>query len=145
MGLLTAVLALALQLPRSWSGSNKAPGAPDSTPPSYWLTRVALLKGTGLIYLCGFATAAFQARPLFGSSGLMPLPPSGFPRPTPAFDWLERWAGMPFCDCSIELVSWVGVALSLQLLLGRLCWAGLPLALWALYLSIVNLGSVTAN
>ena len=139
MALLTAATALALQLrPRP------KPGGPP--PPSYWLTRLVLLRATGLIYLCGFATAAFQARPLFGTAGLMPLQSGGgFARPTPAFDALEHWAGLPFCDVALELVSWAGVALSLQLLLGQLVWAGLPLALWVLYLSVVNLGSITIN
>lgn len=123
MGLITALLALALQLPRPWASSSPSFATAN---PSYWLTRMVLLRATGLIYLCGFATAAFQARPLFGSGGLMPLPTSAesgnynFPRPTPAFDLLEHIAGMPFCDCALELVSWTGVALSLQLLLVRL-------------------------
>eukprot|EP01052_Picozoa_sp_SAG31_P006306 SAG31_NODE_288_length_18400_cov_55.018851_9_plen_138_part_00 len=125
MGLITALLALALQLPRPWASSS--PTSPAPANPTYWLTRMVLLRATGLIYLCGFATAAFQARPLFGSAGLMPLQTSSenggnynFPRPTPAFDLLEHMAGLPFCDCALELVSWTGVALSLQLLLVRL-------------------------
>lgn len=37
---------------------------------SYWLTRIVLLRGMGLIYLAAFLTSAAQSRALFGTLGL---------------------------------------------------------------------------
>mmetsp|Transcript_146026 Transcript_146026/g.466709 ORF Transcript_146026/g.466709 Transcript_146026/m.466709 type:complete len:881 (-) Transcript_146026:6-2648(-) len=107
---------------------------------SYWLTRLCLLRGLGLCYLCGFLTSAFQHRALWGSKGLEPLNPS-FPsgRPTPAFDLLvPALPTVPF-DCLLEGISWVGVLLSVLLLWSRFSSCVVPALLWVLYLSIVNL------
>uniref|UniRef100_A0A7S4SR64 Lipase maturation factor n=1 Tax=Alexandrium monilatum TaxID=311494 RepID=A0A7S4SR64_9DINO len=108
---------------------------------SYWLTREALLSGMGLCYLCGFLVSALQHRALWGSLGLTPLsrrPRGAGGRPTPAFEFLEH-LGWGFGDWQLELVSWLGAALALQLLVGRLRTALVPAACWVLYLSIVNL------
>ena len=101
---------------------------------SYWLTRLLLVRGMGLIYLAAFATSAAQSRALFGSLGLSPVlnRPSG--RPTPAFDLL-----LGRTDLALEAVSWLGVLLSLLVAGGVLQWAGVQIALWLGYLSIVNL------
>ena len=114
-----------------------------------YLTRLVLLRGMGLLYLAAFLTSAFQSRALFGTHGLSPAPGmiaaaqgnlQSYARPVPAFWLLE-----PFCsgDVALELVSWAGVFLSLLLIMlptyRHGVWAGLPFALWGLYLSIVNL------
>ena len=52
---------------------------------------------------------------------------------------------LPFCDLSLELVMWTGVALSAMLIAYPLLSCMLPLALWALYLSLVNLGTSVTN
>ena len=108
-----------------------------SAPRTYWLTRLVLLRGMGLVYLAAFATSAAQSRALFGSLGLSPdiNRPSG--RPSPAFDGF----GFGRTDLALEVASWLGVLLSLLLLLGVVQWAALLAALWVLYLSIVNLGA----
>jgi hypothetical protein len=101
---------------------------------TFWLARMLLVRGMGLIYLAAYATSAAQSRALFGSLGLDPVldRPSG--RPTPAFDLLGR------TDVALELVSWVGVLLSTLVAAGVVQWAGIQAALWAGYLSIINLG-----
>lgn len=144
----------------SASAERSARRARDWSRRSYWLTRQGLLRGMGLIYASAFATSASQGRALCGPAGLFP-PNTGLGRPIPAFDALYRLmsavhravGGAPplgpvmdsvVSDGAVELVSYVGLALSLLLLFGssRLSlWAPLPAALWALYLSLVNLGS----
>lgn len=110
-----------------------------------WLTRLLLGRAMGLIYLVAFLTSAFQARPLFGSAGLMPVAVGSRGRPTPVFTALEDSLGWSFDDCQLELLSWVGVLLSLLQLSGTLNTALLPFALWAIYLSIVNMGALVIN
>jgi hypothetical protein len=57
----------------------------DST---YWLARLLIVRGMGLIYLAAFITSAAQSRALLGSIGLSPK--IGFlqPQPQPAFRML---------------------------------------------------------
>lgn len=105
---------------------------------SYRLTREALLSGMGLCYLCGFLVSAVQHRALWGSLGLAPISRRPNGRPTPAFALLEH-LGWGYGDWQLELVSWVGVALAFQLLVGRMRTVLVPAACWVLYLSIVNL------
>ncbi|HTM19768.1 MAG TPA: lipase maturation factor family protein, partial [Kofleriaceae bacterium] len=107
----------------------------------YQLTRFVILRLLGLVWLLAFLGVALQMRPLFGSHGL-----------TPARDYLEllRANGYGFHrfptlfwlstdDTFMQLMAWLGVALSLALLLG---WANLPqlLLLWFLYLSFIVVG-----
>ena len=101
-------------------------------PPTYWLTRLVVLRGMGLVFLAAFGTSAAQSRGLFGSHGLSPVlgTPSG--RPTPVFDVLGR------SDLALELMSWAGVLLSLLLLTGVLTWAPLPALLWAMQVRLVH-------
>jgi hypothetical protein len=50
--------------------------------------------------------------------------------------------GLPRGDLALELLSWTGVFLSMLLATSSTavgCWAGLPAALWAMYLSLINL------
>ncbi|CAK0877748.1 unnamed protein product [Prorocentrum cordatum] len=92
----------------------------------------------GLCYLCGFLVSATQHRALWGSLGLSPIARDPHGRPTPAFALLEG-LGLGYGDWQLELVSWLGTALALQMLLGRFRSFVIPAALWCLYLSIVNL------
>lgn len=122
-----------------FGGSRKGDPRPRN---SYWLTRIVMLRGMGLVYLAAFLTSASQNRAMFGSRGLMPLQgESG--RPIPVFRFLDSM-GLPFGDLSVEVLSWIGVLMSLLLATGDRCfvmWAPLPFALWLTYLSIVNLGA----
>ena len=119
---------------------------------TYWLTRVALLKGMALIYLAAFLTSAAQSRTLFGSQGLDPVVPRRARGqrpmddvPTLALDVLDAAVGrlgLPAgesADVVLEVLSWAGVLLSLAMLFARRLHASLPLVLWGLYLSLVNL------
>ncbi len=112
---------------------------------SHWLTRFVILRLLGFVYLAAFVSLAVQVLPLIGSHGL-----------TPADDFLRRlgahfgsaqeaflqvptifWLGIS--DRELNVLSWLGVALSLMVTLG--C-ANVPImaALWALYTSFVNIG-----
>lgn len=108
----------------------------SSSPRTFWLTRVVLVRGMGLLYLAAFSTSAAQSRALFGSQGLTPAlsQPSG--RPSPAFDLV-----LGRTDLALEMASWLGMWLALLVLFGVVQWAALLGVLWLLYLSIVNLGA----
>ena len=108
----------------------------SSSPHTFWLTRVVLVRGMGLLYLAAFSTSAAQSRALFGSQGLTPAvsQPSG--RPSPAFALV-----LGRTELALGMASWLGVWLSLLVLFGVVQWAALLGVLWLLYLSIVNLGA----
>jgi hypothetical protein len=143
---LLAALSVTLSLPFLLLHHTRAKPASAVVPPSntYWLARVLVLRFMGVVYLAAFATSAFQGRALFGSKGLSPISwPSG--RPTPVFTFLEDQLQLPFNDAILELVSWVGVLLSLLLASSTVTTFLLPLGLWLLYLSLVNLGGMIMN
>ncbi|CAE7660391.1 Lmf1 [Symbiodinium pilosum] len=104
---------------------------------SWWITRDLLIRGMGLCYFCGFMVSAVQHRALWGSLGLMPVTRHRR-RPAPIFDLFDE-LGLGFGDWQLELVSWLGVAFSMHLMLGQKQSLFVPLFLWAAYLSIVNL------
>jgi len=110
----------------------------------YWMTRVLLIRGIAFIYFFAFLTSAFQSRALFGSSGLLPVSYFSSNRPKPAFFLLE-YLGVGYGDWQLELISWVGVFLSLVMMTSQITSFVLPLLLWLMYLSIVNLGSMVIN
>lgn len=111
--------------------------------PDYWLARLVLQRGLGVMYLIAFVVAQEQFRPLLGERGLLP---------TPRFLAAVRFRDSPslfhlgYSDRLLTGVAVAGIALSLAVVLGlpdrwpvwlTLC---LWLVLWALYLSIVNVG-----
>lgn len=113
--------------------------------PTYWLTRFAILRLLGLVYLVAFAVFVEQGLPLVGSTGLTPASHyldrvdhalgskvAGFER-LPSIFWLAD------SDGYMMRVGWLGVALSLAVLLGY-ANAVLLFLLWFLYLSIVHVG-----
>ncbi len=115
--------------------------------PSYRLTRFVMLRLLGLVYLCAFLVAAFQAVPLLGHDGL--LPADAWLRHT-AEKLGSRWAGfeeapslfwLGISDRGLEVVAWSGAALSAVVLAG---FANAPImcVLWALYMSIVHVGQL---
>ena len=113
--------------------------------PDYWLTRLIVERALGAIYLVSFVVAANQFRPLLGERGLLPVP---------VFLSHVRFMQAPslfhlgYTDRRLVLVAWSGVALSVAVVLGLPDVAPLAVsiviwfALWALYLSIVNVGQV---
>ncbi len=109
----------------------------------YWLARFVFQRGLAAIYLIAFVAALRQFRPLLGERGLLPVP---------RFVAQVRFLDAPslfhlrYSDRLLVAVAWTGIALSAAAALGltdlvpapiaMLAWA----ALWAMYLSIVNVG-----
>jgi hypothetical protein len=113
----------------------------------YWLTRFVILRLLGFIYLFAFLAAAKQLVPLVGRHGMMPTDLyldalrdhfgssfAGFLQ-IPSVFWISS------SDQSLQVVSWIGVAISLVVLLGYANGIML-IALWILYSSIVNVGQL---
>jgi hypothetical protein len=111
--------------------------------PDYWLARLVIERGIGAIYVIAFAVALTQFTPLLGERGLLPVPRFVSYVPFRASPSLFHFR---YSDRLLRAVAWTG------LVLGALVVMGLPdawplpaellvwLALWALYLSIVNVG-----
>jgi hypothetical protein len=111
--------------------------------PNYWFARLVLERGLGLVYLLAFANVLDQFPALLGEHGLLPVPRylarTRF-RDAPSLFYLG------YSDRRLRAVGWTGVLLAVATVLGLpdagplwvpvLVW----LALWALYLSIVNVG-----
>lgn len=119
----------------------------DATMPGYWLTRFMILRLLGLVYLVAFVVAANQLVPLVGHRGLLPAdlylqrllqitgPRAAAFWEVPTLFWFDS------SDHALLVVSWVGAALSLCVLLGY-ANALMMLLLWVLYTSIVNVGQL---
>src|SRR3954471_3026376 len=112
-------------------------------PRGYWVTRLLLERGIGVICLIAFIVALNQFRPLLGEHGLLPVPlfVKQVPfRETPSLFYL--WPK----DVAFVLAAWIGILLSCLVVSGLAerfgSWA--MLAVWAsiyiLYLSFVNVG-----
>lgn len=107
--------------------------------------RLLLQRGLGLVYLIAFLAARNQFRGLLGERGLTPI--SRFVRRVPfrrapsLFHWRSS-------DGTFRAVAWTGIVLSALTLSGLLDDGPILLAmavwatLWALYLSIVNVGQI---
>jgi hypothetical protein len=111
--------------------------------PDYRLTRLALERGIGLLYLIAFLVALNQFPALLGEHGLLPAP--RFLRHT-SFREAPSLFHLHYSDRFLRAVSVAGLVLAAATVVG-LPQAGplwLPmlvwLALWVLYLSIVNIG-----
>ncbi len=110
---------------------------------TYWLARFMFQRGLGLVYLVAFLVAVNQFRPLLGERGLLPVPRflerASFRDAPSLFHW-------HYSDRFFGLVAWAGVLLSLVALFGLAdrgpLWLSMLVwfVLWALYLSIVNVG-----
>ncbi|OLC58379.1 MAG: hypothetical protein AUH85_00845 [Chloroflexi bacterium 13_1_40CM_4_68_4] len=111
--------------------------------PDYWLARLVLQRALGAVYLVAFLVAARQFVPLLGERGLLPVPrfvaAVSF-RSAPSLFHLR------YSDRLATIAAWTGIALASIVVIGlpetwplsltMLVWA----ALWALYLSFVNVG-----
>ncbi len=105
--------------------------------------RLLVQRGVALVYLIGFLAARNQFRGLLGSRGLTPIARyvqrMPFRRSPSIFHWNSS-------DRFFLACCWVGMALAAVALVGLLDRAPIPLTmavwlvLWALYLSIVNVG-----
>ena len=111
--------------------------------PDHWIVRLVFQRALGLIYLDAFLVAVFQLRPLLGERGLLPIPRFTAAVPFAEHPSLFYWR---YSDRIAMTVAWTGVALAAAAVIGvpdavpapiaMLMWA----VLWALYLSIVNVG-----
>ena len=111
--------------------------------PDYWLARLVFQRALAAIYFIAFLVAARQFIPLLGERGLLPVP--DFVRAVP-FRSSPSLFHFRYSDRLFAVVAWGGVALAAASLIGlpdawpvpltMLLWA----ALWAAYLSIVNVG-----
>lgn len=111
----------------------------------YWLSRLVIQRGLGLMYLIAFLVAINQFRPLLGEDGLLPVPRFlqrvPFTKSPSIFHW-------HYSDRFFGTIAWTGFLLAIFATMG-LSEAG-PLwfsiliwfLLWLLYLSIVNVGQV---
>ena len=117
-------------------------GAVESTP-GYWLTRLLLQRGLGLVYLIAFLVVVNQFRPLCGENGLLSAPQ--FIRDTPFRAAPSIFYLFPR-DGAFALFGWIGVLLAFLALTGISerfgTWPSLALwtLLWVIYLSFVNVG-----
>ena len=111
----------------------------------YVLTRFLFLRFLGLVYFVAFLSLAQQLGPLIGSHGLLPAQPylnsvAAGSRFAAAFE-LPTIFWLNCSDTFLATCSYVGLALSLQVLFG---FANVPLlaALWILYMSFVHVGQL---
>jgi hypothetical protein len=111
--------------------------------PEYWLGRLVLERGVAAIYLIAFLAAALQFRALIGEHGMLPVPRY---LARQSFWQTPSLFHLRYSDRLFAGVSWFGAALSTAIVAGAAdlapLWAAMPmwLTLWALYLSIVNVG-----
>jgi len=112
-------------------------GGPAS---SYWFTRFVLLRAIGFIYSVAFLVLVQQGPGLIGSRGLLPAAPF-LARVWPAIGFwkLPTLFFFDASDAALRLCSWLGLALSLAVLLGAEN-AVVMAALWALYMSFCHSG-----
>src|SRR5919205_3590319 len=113
--------------------------------PDYWLARFLFERALAAIYLIAFWVTVTQFPALAGERGLLPAPRFLAAVPFRASPSLFYWR---YSDRLLRRVCWLGLAVSLALLAGlpqagpvwapMLAWLGV----WALYLSIVNIGQV---
>src|SRR5579862_7994049 len=108
-----------------------------------WLTRLLVQRGLAAIYLVAFIAVVRQFKPLLGEHGLLPVP---------AFVKQVSWREAPsllcwrYSDRILDAVAWSGIIIATCAILGLTeagpLWVSLAgwLLLWALYLSIVNVG-----
>lgn len=113
------------------------------TADGYWIGRLLFERALAAIYLVAFLVAVNQFRPLLGADGMLPIPRYvqrvSFRRSPSIFH-------LHYSDRFFDAVGWAGVVLAGASLVGLT--ERLPLAaemavwfvLWALYLSIVNVG-----
>ena len=108
----------------------------------YWLTRLLLERGIGVICLVAFLVALNQFKPLLGARGLLPV--RLFVKQVPFRESPSLFYLLPR-DGAFLTAAWIGVILSCLIISGfasRYTWlsAGTWLAIYLLYLSFVNVG-----
>jgi hypothetical protein len=109
----------------------------------YWVARTVFQRALGAIYFIAFLVALRQFRPLLGERGLLPVPDLIARVPFVESPSLFHWR---YSDRLLVTVSLAGLAIAGAAVLGLFDLVPAPLAmfgwfaLWAMYLSIVNVG-----
>ena len=115
--------------------------------PTYLLTRFAILRLLALVYSVAFLVLVLQLVPLIGADGLLPAAPYLARVRASVGSTVDAALALPtlfWIDCSdrtLLAAAWLGLALSLLALFG-VTNAVLQFALWALYLSFVQIGQL---
>ncbi|MFD3939627.1 lipase maturation factor family protein [Streptomyces sp. NPDC058611] len=113
------------------------------TAPGYWPARLVFQRALAGVYLFAFVGAALQFRALIGARGMLPVP--RHVRRVP-FRRAPSLFQLRYSDRLFACSAWAGAALAAALAAGagdRVplgAAMGMWAALWALYLSIVNVG-----
>lgn len=111
--------------------------------PEYWLGRLVFQRALAALYVIAFVSAALQFRALIGERGMTPVPE--FVRRVPfrkapsVFHWRfsdRFFAGWAWAGAALSAAVLAGAADAVPLWVSMVWWA----ALWAMYLSIVNVG-----
>ena len=109
----------------------------------YWISRLLLERGLGVLCFIAFVCALNQFRPLLGEHGLEPVP--AFVKQVPFRSSPSLFYLFP-ADSAFAAGAWAGILLSLAVVTGLSSRynAWLSMAVWALiyllYLSFVNVG-----
>ncbi|MFJ9691125.1 lipase maturation factor family protein [Kitasatospora sp. NPDC101183] len=111
--------------------------------PDHWLSRLLVQRLLAALYLIAFLDAAAQFRPLIGADGMLPVP--RYTARVPFRDSPSLFHAH-YSDRFFATVTWSGAALAAAVTAGL--GDAVPLAasialwavLWALYLSVVNVG-----
>ncbi len=124
-----------------------SPAADPARSSSYVLTRFVLLRLLGFVYAVAFLVLIQQQDALLGHRGILPADrflaavhaelgsTSRAACELPTLFWLD------VSDSALHVAAWAGLGLSLAVLLGATN-ALVQLALWALYLSFVQIGQL---
>lgn len=108
-----------------------------------WAGRWVFLRALAAVYLVAFLVAVNQVRPLLGERGLLPV--ARFVEAVP-FRRSPSLFHLRSSDRALAGASWVGVVVSVALLVGVADGAPAPVGMalwlvpWLLYLSLVNVG-----
>lgn len=141
--------------PRSPHAQGHDPaGCPDRLREgTFWLTRIVLLRALAFVYFVAFLVALHQNKQLIGDRGLLPgrLYLESVRRHfqgrvgwdawsyAPTAFWLLDWSHM---DTGLDAFAVLGLGISFFVLIAGCANMVLMAALWALYLSLVNVGQV---
>ncbi|MGN6753960.1 MAG: lipase maturation factor family protein [Intrasporangium sp.] len=113
------------------------------TADGYWIGRLVFQRALAAIYLVAFLVAVNQFRALLGSDGMLPIPDYlrrvSFRQAPSLFHWRYSdalFAGIAWTGVVLSVITIAGVTERLPLPVTMLVW----FVLWALYLSIVNVG-----
>lgn len=111
----------------------------------YQMARLLLQRGVALVYVVAFVNVVAQFRPLLGERGLLPVPRYLTGR---RFREAPSIFHAAYSDRLLSVVAWTGLILSGGIAVGAMelvpAWLSVIwwLVVWALYLSIVNVGQI---